>query len=81
MIGFCGGEPLLHPNFGHMTSYARSKIRPERLGLWTCFPKGYEHYREDICETFGNLLLNDHTRPDILHAPILVAAEEVIPYR
>lgn len=49
------------------------------MGLWSCFPKGYEHYREIICETFGNIFLNDQSRPDIYHAPILVAAEEVIP--
>lgn len=81
MIGFCGGEPLLHPHFGHMTVYARSRIPKERLGLWTQLPSGKEHFRGDICETFGHIFLNDHSRDDILHAPVLVAAEEVIPDR
>jgi hypothetical protein len=79
MTGIMGGEPLLHPEFAKFCEYIRSKIPKEQLGLWTVFPKGYEHYREIICETFGNIFLNDHTRPDVYHCPLLVAAEEVIP--
>jgi hypothetical protein len=79
MVGIMGGEPLLHPQFKKFCQYALSKIPREQLGLWSSFPKGYEHYRKIICETFGNILLNDHSRPDIYHCPILVAAEEVIP--
>lgn len=77
MTGIMGGEPLLHPQFEEMCDYALSKIQKEQLGLWTCLPKGYERYREVICRTFGSIFLNDHTRDDVLHAPILVAAEEV----
>jgi hypothetical protein len=40
-------------------------------------PKGFEHYREDIVETFGNIFLNDHSRPDVLHGPVLVSAQEL----
>lgn len=80
MVGIMGGEPLLHPDFFKFCKYlSLSRILPkEQLGLWSTFPKGYEHYREIICETFGNIFLNDHSRSDIFHSPILVAAEEVI---
>jgi hypothetical protein len=49
-----------------------------KLGLWSVFPDApkYRAYREVICKTFGNVLLNDHSRNDILHAPVLMAAEE-----
>jgi hypothetical protein len=79
MIGFMGGEPLLHPDFFKFCKYASlQRIPKKQLGLWSCFPKGYKHYREIICETFGNIFLNDQSRPDVYHCPILVAAEEVI---
>lgn len=78
MVGFTGGEALIHPEFEKFCSYALSKIPREQLGLWTCFPKGYEKYRETICKTFGNIFLNDHTRPDVMHHPFLVGIEEVI---
>jgi len=77
MTGLMGGEPLLHPDFEGFCEYALSKIPKEQLGLWTSFPKGYEHYRDIICETFGNIFLNDHTKGDIYHCPILVGIEEV----
>jgi organic radical activating enzyme len=77
MFGFHGGEPLLHPEFEKFCEYASSKIPKERLGLWTCLPAGREKYREIICNTFGSIFLNDHTREDILHAPVLVSSEEV----
>jgi len=79
MVGFQGGEPLLHPDFQRMCEYARSKIPREQLGLWTTLPKGYEHYREDIVETFKHIFVNDHTRPDIFHHPVLVGVEEFEP--
>jgi hypothetical protein len=79
MVGMMGGEPLLHPQFEKLCDYMLSKFPRSQLGLWSCFPKGYEHYREAICKTFGHIFLNDHTRSDILHAPILVSAEEVQP--
>jgi hypothetical protein len=79
MVGMMGGEPLLHPQFEEFCDYMLSKFQRSQLGLWSCFPKGYEQYRTVICKTFGNIFLNDHTRPDILHAPILVSAEEVQP--
>jgi hypothetical protein len=77
MIGIMGGEPLLHPNFVEICNYLHSKVPSVKCGLWTCFPKGFEHYREVICETFGNIFLNDHSREDVLHCPVLVQAEEV----
>ena len=79
MVGIMGGEPLLHPQFPEFCEYARSKFPREQLGLWTTFPKGYESYREIIHQTFGNIFLNDHSRPDIYHSPPLVAIEEVMP--
>jgi hypothetical protein len=78
MTGIMGGDPLLHPEFNKICEYAHNKIPAERLGLWTSFPAGYEHYREVICRTFGNIFLNDHTRDDIYHAPVLVGAEEAV---
>jgi hypothetical protein len=78
MIGFQGGEPLLHPYFEDFCNYASSKIPKERLGLWTTLPKGYEYYREIIVNTFGHIFINDHTRDDIYHHPPLVSIEEVV---
>ena len=79
MVGFQGGEPLLHPDFEKMCEYARARIHPDQLGLWTTLPVGFEKYREVICETFGNIFINDHSRNDIFHHPVLVAIQEVIP--
>lgn len=79
IVGFMGGEPLLHPSFEEMANYALSKIPRDRLGLWSTFPGGDKYakrYREVICRTFGSILLNDHSRDDILHAPVLMGAEE-----
>lgn len=78
LVGMMGGEPLLHPKFAKFCEYAASKIPREKLGLWSTFPAGgnYPEYREVICKTFGNILLNDHSRDDILHAPVLMASEE-----
>ena len=79
MTGIMGGEPLLHPIFDEFCNYALSKIPREQLGLWSCFPEGKEKYREVIVRTFGNIFLNDHSRDDIYHAPILVSSEELCP--
>ena len=78
MIGFIGGEVLLNGAFEQMARYARSKFPREQLGLWSVFPRGekYERYRDVICECFGNILLNDHSVPTIMHAPMLVASGE-----
>ena len=78
MTGFQGGEPLLHPEFEKFCKYASSKIDPKRLGLWTTLPKGYEHYREIIVETFHSVFINDHSRGDIYHHPSLVAIDEIV---
>jgi hypothetical protein len=77
MTGIMGGEPLLHPLFEKMCNYLHSKIPPSQTGLWTCLPPGKEHYREVICETFGNIFINDHSRDDIMHHPFLVSAREI----
>jgi len=78
MVGIQGGEPLLHPDFERMCVYLRTRISDKKkLGLWTTLPTGYEHYREIICKTFGNIFINDHTRPDIYHHPSLVAIKDV----
>ncbi len=77
MVGIMGGEPLLHPQFVEMCEYLHSKLPPDKCGLWTCFPENKEGYRKIIVETFGNIFLNDHSRDDILHAPVLVSAKEV----
>jgi len=77
MVGIMGGEPLLHPQFEAMCTYALSKIPRDQLGLWTVLPQKFVRYRETICETFGHIFINDHTRSDIYHAPLLVSAKEV----
>jgi len=78
MVGFMGGDPVLHPKFAEYCDYAASKIARDKLGLWSTFPDSpkYRAYAETICRTFGNILLNDHSRDDILHAPVLMASEE-----
>jgi hypothetical protein len=78
IVGFMGGEPLLHPKFAEFCDYALGKIPREKLGLWSTFPDApkYKGYRDVIVKTFGNVLLNDHSRSDILHAPVLMASEE-----
>lgn len=78
MVGFMGGDPVLHPKFAEFCDYAISKISRDKLGLWSTFPDSpkYRAYAETICRTFGNILLNDHSRDDILHAPVLMASEE-----
>lgn len=78
VVGFMGGEPLLHPQFAEFCKYAASKIPRAKLGLWSTFPDApkYKAYAQLICDTFGVILLNDHSRDDILHAPVLMAAED-----
>jgi hypothetical protein len=79
MVGIQGGEPLLHPDFETLCNYLHEKIPYEQCGLWTTFPTGFEKYREVICRTFKHVFINDHSRPDIFHHPILVAIREVEP--
>lgn len=79
MTGIQGGEPLSHPDFEKMCDYLLSKIPREQLGLWTCLPQGNEKYREIICETFGNIFINDHSINNIFHHPFLVATRDYIP--
>lgn len=78
MVGIMGGEPLLHPQFPQICEYALSKIPRERLGLWSSFPDNRKQYAELIAKTFGNVFINDHTRPDIYHAPILIGIQELV---
>ena len=78
IVGFMGGEPLLHPKFAEFCKYAASKIPRAHLGLWSTFPDSpnYKKHAQLICDTFSVVLLNDHSRNDILHAPVLMAAED-----
>jgi len=76
-LGFMGGEPLLHPDFEKMCEYVQDRKPREKLALWSTLPKGYEKYADVICETFGNILINDHSKY-IYHAPILVQSQELI---
>lgn len=77
MTGFMGGEPLLHPRFEEFCEYAVEKLSYDHLGLWTSLPKGFEHYASIICKTFKHIFINDHSRNDVFHGPVLVASEEV----
>jgi len=77
-LGLMGGEPLLHPDFTQMCEYIQTKKPKEKRALWTGLPSGYEEYAPIICETFEHILINDHTREDIYHGPILVQSQEII---
>jgi hypothetical protein len=78
-VGVMGGEPLLHPKFHEMCEYIGSKFDRMQLGLWTTLPVGdrFVAHREIIVKTFGNIYINDHSRQDIYHAPLLVSAKSV----
>lgn len=78
MIGAIGGDPLVHKEFEKFALYAQKKIPRSHHGLWTTFPKGKEHYAQLICDTFGHILINNHTI-SVQHAPILVGIEEMVP--
>lgn len=77
-IGIMGGEPLLHPDFEKMCAYLRTKAPKTKFGLWSTFPEHKKHYREIIVDTFHAVYLNDHTKAEIMHTPLLAAAEEVV---
>lgn len=83
MVGMIGGEPLLHPDFAAMAEYLAKRITDKkRRGIWSTVPKVQgERYGGLIREVFGNFYFNDHSIDHILHQPLLVAAEEVIPDR
>jgi hypothetical protein len=74
-----GGEPLLHPDFEWICQEARRFFPREQLGLWTGLPKNdkYVAYRQTIVETFFSIFINDHSRGDIYHTPLLVSAKSV----
>lgn len=77
MVGMMGGEPLIHPLFEEMCSYLRTRIPRERCGLWSTLPKGRERLAPVVAETFGSVLLNDHSHGDLYHGPILVSPEDL----
>lgn len=79
MIGVMGGEPLLHPQFERLCEILRAHRGRMSCGLWTTLPPQHVGLAEVICQTFGNIFINDHSRGDIFHAPVLVSAEEVFP--
>ena len=78
IVGMIGGEPLLHPNFEEMARYMAEKLpNPKQRGLWSTIPKGNK-YGSIIKEVFGTQYFNDHTAKNILHQPVLVAAEDAV---
>jgi organic radical activating enzyme len=79
IVGIMGGEPTRHPQFKEICKYAASKFDCRQLGLWTALPKGHEYNREVICDTFFNIFVNDHSRDDIMHWPMLVGIQELVP--
>lgn len=80
MVGIIGGEPLLHPSFAEMALYLRERIVDKRRrGLWSTIPDHRTQHADLIRDVFGHLNLNDHTVDKIMHQPVLVASEEMIP--
>src|SRR5215471_826199 len=80
MVGIMGGEPLLHPDFAEMAVYLRDTIRDRRRrGLWSTVPRHKTAHAALIREVFGHLNLNDHSAAHILHQPVLVSSEELVP--
>lgn len=77
MVGVMGGEPLIHPQFEAFCDYLRQKIPRIRCGLWSTLPKGKEQFAPIIAETFGSVLLNDHTHGELYHGPILVSGDDL----
>jgi len=79
LVGIMGGEPLLHPDFEWICEEARKYFPREQLGLWTGLPHNdrFLRYRTAIVETFYSIFINDHSRGDIYHAPLLVSAKSV----
>lgn len=79
MVGIMGGEPLLHPDFEEICLYLQAKRPRIQCGLWSTFPKGFEKYAPLICDTFGNVLLNDHSmKCGIPHQPVLTAIKDYV---
>ena len=66
-----------------MAEYLAGRITgKKRRGLWSTVPKAQgERYGALIRDVFGDCNFNDHSVDHILHQPLLVAAEEVIPDR
>jgi hypothetical protein len=80
MVGLIGGEPLLHRDFEEMALYVRDHIPDKRRrGLWSTVPPAKTKHSALIREVFGHLNLNDHSADRIMHQPVLVAADEVVP--
>lgn len=83
MVGTIGGEPLLHPEFEKFARYLQHRVADKkRRGLWSTIPREFsERYGELIKDVYGNLYLNDHSIDAIMHQPVLVAAQDVLPDR
>ena len=60
IVGFMGGEPLLHPKFAEFCEYAAARIPRRHLGLWSTFPDSpkYRGYAEIICKIWLLAILN-----------------------
>lgn len=81
IVGIMGGEPTMHPQFPGLMEYYRSRVRPEKRGLWTSAPDSYFRHKSTIMETFPRWqLINDRSpgAPSSLHQPILVAISDIV---
>ena len=77
-IGIQGGECCYHSQFKECCEYLQSKFPKEQCGFWTTLPKGKEHFREIICDTFGHIFINSHEIKNIIHHPFLIQSQEVV---
>lgn len=80
IIGIIGGEPTLHPLFCEFCEiFKEFKPNKEKRGLWSNTYGNFQKYKDVINDTFGYFNLNDHISRKIMHTPILVASEDIIP--
>ena len=72
----------MHPKFDEMMAYFRSRVRPEKRGLWTSAPESYFKHKEVIAETFPRWQLINERGANAVpsqHQPILVAISDMVP--
>lgn len=84
MIGFMGGDPILHPQFNEVCEIVRAsgKNPPERMSLFTCAKEpAWSKTKDSAYKTFheNNVWISTHKKNiDHTHQPITLAIDEVV---